>query len=145
MTIAYKNNCPSFLDNVFGVDPSEVHIHVRRIPVKDIPASEVDSTAWLIDSFQLKDKLLSDFKIEGHFPDPVAEEQLSFIKCLANFILVIFLTAMFLYLTISSVWLKMYIVLSGSYLALATYLNIRPMPIIGHVRAMFCSKKTRND
>uniref|UniRef100_A0A803NMW9 1-acylglycerol-3-phosphate O-acyltransferase n=1 Tax=Cannabis sativa TaxID=3483 RepID=A0A803NMW9_CANSA len=87
VTIAYKNNCPSFLDNVFGLDPSEVHIHVRRIPVTDIPSSEADSSAWLIDSFHLKDKLLSNFKIQSHFPDPVSQEELSSFKCLANFML----------------------------------------------------------
>ena len=146
VTIGYKNNCPSFLDNVFGLDPSEVHIHVRSIPVKEIPSSEADSAAWLIDTFQLKDKLLSDFKAYGHFPDPVAEKDLSSVKCLANFMLVTFLTTIFLYLTLfSSVWFKMYIILSCSYLASATYLNIRPMPILDYVRAMFCSKKTRND
>ncbi|KAI4316782.1 hypothetical protein L6164_024727 [Bauhinia variegata] len=37
VTIACKNQCPTFLDNAFGVDPSEVHIHVRRVPIEDIP------------------------------------------------------------------------------------------------------------
>ncbi|XP_062101465.1 probable 1-acyl-sn-glycerol-3-phosphate acyltransferase 4 [Humulus lupulus] len=143
LTIAYKNNCPSFLDNVFGVDPSEVHIHVRRIPVKDIAPSEGDSTGWLINSFQLKDKLLSSFKIQGHFPDPVAQHELSSFKCLANFMLVMFLTAVFGFLTFSFVWCKIYIVLSCAYLASATNLNIRPKPFLGSIRALFCFKKNK--
>ncbi|KAK1555443.1 hypothetical protein Q3G72_026485 [Acer saccharum] len=82
VTIAYKNQCPSFLDNVFGVDPSEVHIHIRRTPVKDIPVSDPEAAAWLIDAFQLKDQLLSDFKTEGGFPNQDTEEELSTLKCL---------------------------------------------------------------
>lgn len=146
VTIAYKNNCPSFLDNVFGLDPSEVHMHVRRIPVKDIPASEDKASSWLINAFQLKDKLLANFKAEGNFPNPVAEEELSSVKCLANFLMVILCTAIFAYLTFcSSVWFKMYIILACAYLSSATYLNIQPMPFLDFVRAMFCFKKTRND
>ncbi|XP_024027761.1 probable 1-acyl-sn-glycerol-3-phosphate acyltransferase 4 [Morus notabilis] len=146
VTIAYKNNCPSFLDNVFGLDPSEVHMHVRRIPVKDIPASEDKASSWLINAFQLKDKLLANFKAEGNFPNPVAEEELSSVKCLANFLMVILCTAIFVYLTFcSSVWFKIYIILACAYLASATYLNIQPMPFLDFVRAMFCFKKTRND
>lgn len=117
---------------MFGVDPSEVHIHVRRIPVKEIPASNREASAWLIYTFKLKDKLLSDFKSQGHFPNQEADQQqLSTVKCLANFILVISLTTILVYLTFwSSVSFKMYIVLSCAYLASATYLNFRPMPVI---------------
>ncbi|KAK9000656.1 hypothetical protein V6N11_081145 [Hibiscus sabdariffa] len=49
VTIGYKHRCPSFLDNVFGVDPSEVHIHIRRITLDDIPMSEREGAAWLMD------------------------------------------------------------------------------------------------
>ncbi|KAL5558101.1 hypothetical protein UlMin_034312 [Ulmus minor] len=142
MTITYKNRCPTFLDNVFGLDPSEVHIHVRRIPVKDIPVSDIDATAWLIEAFKLKDKLLSDFQVQGHFPNQVAEQELSSLKCSANFILVISLTASFIYLTFCSlISFKVYIILSSSYLALATHLNIRTVPFIDLVRSMFSCKK----
>ncbi|KAF8406388.1 hypothetical protein HHK36_008475 [Tetracentron sinense] len=68
ITIAYKHRCPFFMDNVFGVDPSEVHIHIRRIPLNEIPTSEDEAAAWLIDTFRLKDQLLSDFSAQGHFP-----------------------------------------------------------------------------
>ncbi|KAK6131216.1 hypothetical protein DH2020_035046 [Rehmannia glutinosa] len=78
VTIAYKNQqCPSFLDNVFGVDPSEVHVHVRRIPIGEIPASEVDAATWLVDAFHFKDQLLNDFNNSGHFPQEGTKEELS--------------------------------------------------------------------
>ncbi|GMY28477.1 probable 1-acyl-sn-glycerol-3-phosphate acyltransferase 4 isoform X4 [Fagus crenata] len=80
VTIAYKRQCPSFLDNVFGVDPSEVHIHIRRFPVEEIPESDSEAAAWLMDTFQFKDQLLSDFKAQGHFPNQGTEEALSTLK-----------------------------------------------------------------
>ncbi|XP_075647342.1 putative 1-acyl-sn-glycerol-3-phosphate acyltransferase 4 isoform X4 [Castanea sativa] len=82
VTIAYKHQCPTFLDNAFGVDPSEVHIHIRRFPVEKIPVSDSEAADWLMDAFQLKDQLLSDFKAQGHFPNQGTEEELSSLKCL---------------------------------------------------------------
>lgn len=82
ITIAYKPDCPSFLDNAFGVNPSEVHIHVERIPVEKIPVSEKEASSWLIDRFHAKDKLLSDFTADGYFPNQGTEGELSTTKCL---------------------------------------------------------------
>lgn len=144
VTIAYKNRCPSFMDNVFGVDPSEVHIHVRRIPVKEIPASENDAAAWLMDVFQLKDQLLEKFNAQGHFPNQCSEKELSTLKCLVNFFVVISLTALFTYFTFfSSIWYKIYVGLACTSLAYVTYFNIRPKPVVGFFKAMFDSKKTK--
>ena len=144
VTIAYKNNCPSFSDNVFGVDPSEVHIHVRRISIEDIPATEAKSAAWLIATFELKDKMLSGFNDQGHFPDIVAQEELSLVQCLANFMLVILLTAVFIYLTFCSLpWFRIYICLSCVYLTMATHLDIRSMPFLGFVTTILCFKRKK--
>ncbi|XP_010539929.1 PREDICTED: probable 1-acyl-sn-glycerol-3-phosphate acyltransferase 4 isoform X2 [Tarenaya hassleriana] len=85
LTVAYKPICPSFLDNVFGTAPSEVHIHVRRIATKEVPAGDPEASAWLIDSFRLKDKLLSDFKAQGQFPNQRPEDELSTLKCIMTF------------------------------------------------------------
>ncbi|CAH8258203.1 unnamed protein product [Arabidopsis lyrata] len=129
LTIAYKPRCPSFMDNVFGTDPSEVHIHVRRVLLKEIPANEAESSAWLMDSFQLKDKLLSDFNAQGQFPSQRPEEELSVLKCIATFAGVISLTVLFIYLTLySHSCFKVYACLSGTYLTFATYYKFRPSP-----------------
>lgn len=146
VSIAYKNRCPTFLDNAFGVDPSEVHIHVRRIPISEIPISDSDAAAWLIDAFQFKDQLLSNFKAQGHFPNQLAEEELSTIKCLINTTLVLSLTAIFFYFTFfSSFCFRIYVCLSCLYLGLATYLKFQPMPILGFVRAMSSFQKPRKE
>lgn len=146
VTIAYnKNQCPSFLDNVFGVDPSEVHLHVRRIPVKDIPVSETKAASWLIDAYQIKDQLLSDFKVEGHFPNQLKEEEISTFKCLLTLTVVVSFTALFTYFTFfSHIWFKLYVGLSCAYLAIATRFNFQLMPFTHYVHALYNSKKQKN-
>ncbi|CAN7052911.1 probable 1-acyl-sn-glycerol-3-phosphate acyltransferase 4 [Brassica rapa] len=136
LTIAYKPRCPSFMDNVFGTDPSEVHIHVRRVLAKEIPANDAECSAWLMDSFQLKDKLLSDFNAQGQFPNQrQGGEELSIVKCVATFGVVIFLTGVFVYLTLySHSCFKVYVGLSFMYLSFATYYKFRPSPSVSWCR-----------
>ncbi|KAL3614133.1 putative 1-acyl-sn-glycerol-3-phosphate acyltransferase 5 [Castilleja foliolosa] len=132
ITIGYRHNCPSFLDNAFGVDPSEVHIHVRRICLSEIPKSEDQILSWLMNAFKLKDRMLSDFYAGGHFPNEGTETSLSTVKCVANFVLVIVMTGTCVFLTLfSSIWFKIYAVSVCAYLVSATFFNIRPSPIIG--------------
>ncbi|XP_071691780.1 probable 1-acyl-sn-glycerol-3-phosphate acyltransferase 5 [Rutidosis leptorrhynchoides] len=129
ITIGYKNRCPTFLDNAFGVAPSEVHIHVQRIAVNDIPESEKMIGSWLIDRFSKKDKLLSDFNSCGCFPHQEIEGDLPTVSCILNAFWVIILTAICISLTVFSSWIKLYVSLVCAYLVSATYFNIRPSPI----------------
>lgn len=131
ITIGYRHRCPTFLDNVFGVDPSEVHIHVRRVPLSDIPTSEDQVASWLINAFSLKDQMLSDFYSKGHFPREGIEGGLFTMKCLVNIVLVMILTGTCTFLTFfSSIWFKIYVSLVCAYMASATYFHIRPSPIL---------------
>lgn len=129
ITIGYKYRCPTFLDNAFGVDPSEVHMHVRRVPVKEIPISEDDASSWLMDTFLLKDQLLSDFYSKGHFPQEGTEGDLSTKKCVLNFVVVIILTAIPIFAFFASTRFKIIFVVVCAYMASATHFNIRPSPI----------------
>ena len=133
------------MDNVFGVDPSEVHVHIRRIPVKDIPDSETEAAAWLTDTFKLKDQLLSDFKSQGHFPNQRTEEQLSTLKSLLNFMLIISLTTVFTYLTFSSKLCMIYVSLACLYLAYITQYKIHPMPVLSSAKLLSYCKGTRDE
>ncbi|OAY69966.1 putative 1-acyl-sn-glycerol-3-phosphate acyltransferase 5 [Ananas comosus] len=143
VTISYKHRCPVFIDNVFGVDPSEVHMHVQRIPINEIPTSEEDAADWLVERFRLKDQLLSDFVSRGHFPCEGTEGELSTPMCLVNCFVVISLTIIFIYLTLfSSVWFKVYVAFSCAYLSLITYYGVQPPQVLGYVKAMFDAKKT---
>ncbi|KAF8405164.1 hypothetical protein HHK36_010063 [Tetracentron sinense] len=144
ITIGYKHRCPFFMDNVFGVDPSEVHIHVRRIPLSEIPTREDEAAAWLMDRFHLKDQLLSDFSAQGHFPQQGTEGDLSTLKCLVNIMAVIALTSISTYLTLfSSIRFKMYVALGCACLASSTYFNIRPSPVLGFVKGMSHCKQSK--
>lgn len=143
LTIAYKNRCPTFMDNVFGVEPAEVHIHVRRISLDDIPVSESECNTWLLNRFHLKDQLLSDFVSQGHFPNEGTEGDLSTFKCLLNCVLVLATTTLFAYLAFfSSVWFKVYIFLSSVYLSFATPFAYRPTPILEYVKSLLSGKKS---
>lgn len=137
VTIAYKNQCPTFLDNAFGVDPSEVHIHVRRIPLEEIPESEKEASRWLMKTFHFKDQLLSDFIDNGHFPNEGTEQELSTKKCLVNLVIVMAITGIFIFFTFhSSIWGKIYVGFSCIYIASAAYFNFRPSPIFDLVLQM---------
>lgn len=58
LTVAYVPRPPTFVDNLFGLDPAEIHIDVRRIPVEDIPVKEEDASAWMYKVFQRKDEMV---------------------------------------------------------------------------------------
>lgn len=130
ITIGYRYNCPSFMDNAFGVDPSEVHIHIRRVSLSDIPTSEDQISEWLMNAFKVKDEMLSNFYEGGHFPCEGTELGLSTLECVFRFVFVLILTGTCTYLTFfSSLWFKLYVSLVCAFLASATYFNIRPSPI----------------
>ncbi|WOL18090.1 hypothetical protein Cni_G26883 [Canna indica] len=141
ITIAYKHRCPTLIDNIFGVDPSEVHIHAQQLLLHDIPTSEKEIAKWLIERFRLKDQLLSDFKKLGYFPNQGTEGDLSTFSCLAKCFVVIYLTSIFTYLSLfSSIWFKIYVAFSCVYLSFATYFNVLPSPLYGFIKALFYSQ-----
>ncbi|XP_074313312.1 putative 1-acyl-sn-glycerol-3-phosphate acyltransferase 5 [Silene latifolia] len=138
VTIGYKPCCPSFLDNVFGVNPSEVHIHVRRLSVIDIPCSEDEVTSWLMNTFRIKDELLSEFYSSGHFPNEGTQEELPTVKCLVNVVGVLTITSICTFQTFfSTIWIKLYVLLVCVYFSFATKLNYRPVPIFSQLNKCF--------
>ncbi|CAL0329221.1 unnamed protein product [Lupinus luteus] len=134
VTIGYKYRCPSFLDNVFGLAPDEVHIHICRFPHDRIPVSEDEMSNWLVERFRYKDQLLSIFQAQGQFPDQATERDLSAGKSILNCVVVIMLTSTCMYYTFSSAWFKLYVSLVCAYLVPATYFNIRPQPMHGFLK-----------
>ncbi|RWW25218.1 hypothetical protein GW17_00010454 [Ensete ventricosum] len=141
VTIGYKHRCPTLIDNVFGVDPSEVHIHAQRILLSEIPTSEIEAAKWLIARFKFKDKLLADFTTLGYFPNPGTEGDLSTVACLAKCSMVMVLTGIFVYLTLfSSIWFKMYVSFSCASLSFATYFKVLPSPLLDCTKALFYGK-----
>lgn len=138
VTIGYKPRCPLILDNVFGVNPSEVHIHIRRLSITGIPKSEDKVGTWLMDAFCLKDKLLSEFYSTGHFPNEVKEKELCIMKCLVIVISVLTITSICTFLTFSSsIWFKMYVLTVCVYLSSATKFSYRPIPVFSFFNRCF--------
>ncbi|KNA10606.1 hypothetical protein SOVF_142760 [Spinacia oleracea] len=130
VTIGYKPRCPFFLDNVFGVNPSEVHIHIRRIPISNIPDSEEEMGTWLMNTFCLKDKLLSEFHSTDHFPNEGTENELLVMKYLVKVVAALTLTTICTFLTLFSfIWFKIYVLLVCLYLVYAAKFSYRPSPI----------------
>nr|XP_043636003.1 probable 1-acyl-sn-glycerol-3-phosphate acyltransferase 5 [Erigeron canadensis] len=143
VTIAYKNRCPTFLDNVFGIEPTEVHVHVRRIPLDDIPSSQTECNSWLLNTFHLKDQLLSDFITTGHFPNEGTETELSTIKCLARCLAVLAVTCVSTYATFYlSFGFKIYVGLACAYLTLATNFGFHPSPVLDYAKMLLSPKKS---
>ncbi|CAF1932932.1 probable 1-acyl-sn-glycerol-3-phosphate acyltransferase 5 isoform X1 [Brassica napus] len=146
VTIGYKTRCPSFLDNVYGTEPSEVHIHIRRISQNQIPNEEKEISAWLMNTFQIKDQLLSEFYSRGHFPNEGTEKEFSTIKQLINCLAVIVFTIICTHLTFfsSMIWFKIYVSLVCAYLTCATHFNLRPAPLVETAKKSFQISKKMN-
>jgi lysophosphatidate acyltransferase len=75
ITIAYSSTlCPQ--DKLRRVGPSlseflqgnckQVHIHVKRIPICDVPTNDKLFCSWLMDRFMAKDRLLQEFYCTNH-------------------------------------------------------------------------------
>ncbi|KAK6946205.1 Phospholipid/glycerol acyltransferase [Dillenia turbinata] len=111
VTIGYKYHCPSLLDNAFGVEPSEVHIH-------------------------LKDQLLSDFYLQGNFPNEGTEGSLSISKCLAN------LTGVIAFTVPTRPYSHGSLDVAG-YFASVTFFSIRQVPILSHLKLMIRAKEQK--
>lgn len=129
LTIGYKKRCPLFINNLYGTDPSEVHIHVRRIPIPEIPESEDDMSKWLYNIFLEKDQILATFSKTGVFPNSGIEESpLDIPKGVFNLALHIVVSLWLYWCLYKSMWLKLYVALVCLALALGTYFDWRPTP-----------------
>ncbi|CAP39734.2 Protein CBR-BUS-18 [Caenorhabditis briggsae] len=66
ITIAYPYNIvQSEVDLVVkGASPREVHFHIRKIPISQVPLNEQDASRWLTDRWTLKEQLLHQFYSE---------------------------------------------------------------------------------
>ncbi|SPQ93914.1 Phospholipid/glycerol acyltransferase domain-containing protein [Plasmodiophora brassicae] len=78
VTLKFPKGAPSVIEFFAGGPKAEVHMHVRRIPIADIPAGSIDELKpWLYALWKSKDDLLMAFEQDGRFPGPVVEEPLS--------------------------------------------------------------------
>jgi 1-acyl-sn-glycerol-3-phosphate acyltransferase len=67
VTIGYVEGVPTLWQYITG-QVRQIHIHVRRFPVDELPRLETELKQWLLDRFYEKDELLDVFYREGAFP-----------------------------------------------------------------------------
>eukprot|EP01133_Synstelium_polycarpum_P006246 gene6246-7239_t len=99
MTAAYKRPPRGFLGLLYGANPTEVHIHLRRYPITDVPTSDADASAWLYARYKEKDELLAHFKEKGHFPGKTLDYPFNARKYLPNFVMWLSAVGLFIYTT----------------------------------------------
>ncbi|KAL2613654.1 hypothetical protein R1flu_025346 [Riccia fluitans] len=131
LTIAYKYRCPLFIDNLFGIDPAEVHIHIRRIPIKDIPTSEEEASSWLYDAFYKKDSLMTGFYKDGSFPNVIDQGELNTLGFLIRS--TVFTIASMLVLKFALFgdgWVRLYVTVSCMILPTITFFGLKPSPLV---------------
>ena len=66
-TIAYHDGVPTLWQWMEGFVP-RVSLHVRRFDVGTLPKDGAGRTAWLVDRYREKDRLLAEFEDERRFP-----------------------------------------------------------------------------
>lgn len=67
VTIAHEGPVMKLWELLKG-DPRNVHLHVRRFPVRDLPGDDSLLAAWAIALFAEKESLLQQFHETGAFP-----------------------------------------------------------------------------
>jgi len=71
VTIGYAEGVPTLWQFIKG-RVHDIHVHVRRFPVEDLPRLEAELAEWLHARFAEKDLLLAYFYANGRFPDEAA-------------------------------------------------------------------------
>ncbi len=67
ITIGYVGGVPTLWQWVKGY-VHEVHVHVRRFPIEEMPGGEAELAGWLINCYEEKDALLDAHYRDGAFP-----------------------------------------------------------------------------
>jgi 1-acyl-sn-glycerol-3-phosphate acyltransferase len=72
VTIGYVDGVPTLWQYITG-RVKEIHVHVRRFPVDELPKLEAELKQWLLDRFYEKDALLEAYYRTGSFvAEPVS-------------------------------------------------------------------------
>jgi lysocardiolipin and lysophospholipid acyltransferase len=74
--ICFSDTIPQSESALFnGQLPLEVHFHVKRYDIKDIPKEAKQLSDWCIDRWNVKEKLLKDFYREKRFPNTQTKDK----------------------------------------------------------------------
>jgi len=68
-TLGYANSPPPTpLRAMLGLSPKEVHLHIRRYPIAELPRDDEKLKQWIFQCWKEKDELLDHFKKHQCFP-----------------------------------------------------------------------------
>lgn len=68
MTVAISKELPDpTMVRIFRGQPSEVHLHVRRVPMSELPQGADEIAKWCHDAFEIKDGRLEQHEKENTF------------------------------------------------------------------------------
>ena len=67
LTIGYKDGIPPLTKFIRG-DVKKVWLHIRRIPISEVPGDKTQGARWLHNEFKTKDDLLDYFQKHSSFP-----------------------------------------------------------------------------
>ena len=68
LTIGYEEGVPTLWQYLKGL-VGRVHLHVRRLPIEELPETDEGLRQWLLERFVEKDRLMENYYQTGKFPD----------------------------------------------------------------------------
>eukprot|EP01064_Diplonema_japonicum_P028414 TRINITY_DN4353_c3_g1_i1.p1 TRINITY_DN4353_c3_g1~~TRINITY_DN4353_c3_g1_i1.p1 ORF type:complete len:365 (+),score=33.07 TRINITY_DN4353_c3_g1_i1:30-1097(+) len=90
ITIAYKDRVPGERPDEMklakGLFPKEVHVHLKRHPMKSFPKGEKGFPEWLTKTFVNKEAILADFNTNHKFEGPrvpIVTSPVAILSCIA--------------------------------------------------------------
>jgi len=73
ITISYGDKAkPKFATFFWGNPPRDIHLHIRRWPIDQIPTDQNELKSWLFNCYKEKDDLIEYFKINQKFPSHIS-------------------------------------------------------------------------
>ena len=128
---------PTLAMNLFGTDPAEVHLNVKRYTVDQIPEDESGAATWLHTQFQDKEKLLNRFAVERQFPNPQMFPRIGFFSGLLTLTLFGGSSVYVMwYAVFRATWLLAHIGACATFLMGITYVKWLPLPIFEILNGM---------
>jgi lysocardiolipin and lysophospholipid acyltransferase len=66
----YPVGGPSLWSLMMGRPSSEIHLHVKRYTMSQLPTGDEELEQWLTQSFVVKNEMIANFRKTSQFPNP---------------------------------------------------------------------------
>jgi len=114
ITLGFPDRIPQNEDSLWtGKLPQQVHFHVKRYAIKDIPREDDQVAAWCVKRWEEKEQLLKKFYEQKCFPNvytfPAPQDRAFFFKQWFELVFWLSVVASCTYLAIISWWMRAYL------------------------------------